>query len=112
MRNPQRVATCNQQRMRYSSWSNGQSGQSSTAVAYLAARFRVLVIGNVVLSYLYLRVLVYSLFLQSGVGKSSLINKCFGVTEAVRPLSVLLKSAHEAYPSPERFSLKSWRIKY
>ena len=37
--------------------------------------------------------------LQSGLEKSSLINECLGVTEAVRPLSYLGKSAPEAYPS-------------
>ena len=77
--------------MRCSIWSNGQSAQFPTTVAYLAARFRVLVIGNVVLSYLSPQAPAYNLFLQSGVGKSSLINECFGVTEAVRPLSHLLK---------------------
>jgi hypothetical protein len=60
MRNPRRVATCNQQRMCYSILSIGQSAQSSTTVPYPAARFRVLVIGNVVLSYLYPHALAYS----------------------------------------------------
>ena len=39
------------------------------------------------------------MLLQSGLEKSSLINECLGVTEAVRPLSYLGKSAPEAYPS-------------
>ena len=39
------------------------------------------------------------LSLQTGVGKSSLINEYVGVTEVVRLLSYLGKSAPEAYPS-------------
>ena len=46
--------------MRYSSWSNGQSDYSPTTVAYLPARFRVLVIGNVVLSHIFPHALAYS----------------------------------------------------
>ncbi|EDQ99145.1 uncharacterized protein LACBIDRAFT_335301 [Laccaria bicolor S238N-H82] len=57
----------------------------------LVERFRVLVIGKVALLYLYSQVLAHSLFLQSGVGKSSLINECFGVKDAVRSLPRLLK---------------------
>ncbi|EDR01832.1 uncharacterized protein LACBIDRAFT_332854 [Laccaria bicolor S238N-H82] len=48
----------------------------------LVERFRVLVIGKVALLYLYSQVLAHSSFLQSGVGKSSLINECFGVKDA------------------------------
>ncbi|EDQ99339.1 uncharacterized protein LACBIDRAFT_335091 [Laccaria bicolor S238N-H82] len=57
----------------------------------LVERFRVLVIGKVALLYLYSQILAYSLFLQSGVGKSSLINECFGVKDAVRSFPRLLK---------------------
>ncbi|EDR09845.1 uncharacterized protein LACBIDRAFT_325701 [Laccaria bicolor S238N-H82] len=63
--------------------STGGDLQPTTDVLFkLVERFRVLVIGNVVLSCLYPQVLTHSLFPQSGVGKSSLINECFGVTEA------------------------------
>ncbi|EDR01054.1 uncharacterized protein LACBIDRAFT_333620 [Laccaria bicolor S238N-H82] len=57
----------------------------------LVERFRVLVIGKVALLYLYSQLLAYSLFLQCGVGKSSLINECFGVKDAVRSFPRLLK---------------------
>ena len=109
MLNPRRVATCNQQQMCYSIWWNGQSTQSLTTMVYLAARFQVLVISNIALSCTYPQVLAYSLFWQSGVGKSSLINECFSITEAVRPLSRLVKINSW---SLSFHRLESWHIKY